>query len=329
MDTVWIGRNGTKHGPYPARQVLDAHSNGKLQPTDLLWWQGLEGWLALDAGLHRLREQLGLSKAPDAPITASASALGTPGTPSTPSALNVSAEDPLATPARDNASAPAAVQSERVAAATGGAALRPDLVKVDPYRAPAATLADPHDPSQPLAYAGFGVRFGAFVLDTLVVAFAGFVLGSAIGFALVTGVGQNAALVVASQLGGVLIGWLYYALFESGNARATPGKMAFRLQVVHADTSERISFLRATGRFFGKILSGMLLGIGYLMQPFTARKQALHDLLSSAAVVETGPYSRVLLWVCLFIAFVPIFFGLIGIAFLLVGFAGPLLRFFT
>lgn len=318
MDTVWIGRNGTKHGPYPARQVLDAHSNGKLQPTDLLWWQGLEGWLGLDAGLNRLREQLGIPNANGVPITSNASI-----------PTDAVREEPIAAPVRDPVLAPAAAQSERVAAAAGAAALRPDLVKVDPYRAPTATLADPHDPSQPVVYAGFWVRFGAFVLDTLVVAFAGFLLGSAIGFALMTGAGGSAALVVFSQLGGVLIGWLYYALFESGNARATPGKMAFRLQVVHADTSERISFLRSTGRFFAKILSGMVLGIGYLMQPFTARRQALHDLLSSAAVVETGPYSRVLLWLCLFIAFVPIFFGLMALVFLLAGFAGPLLRLVT
>lgn len=320
MDAVWIGRSGTKHGPYPARQVIDAYANGKLQPGDLLWWQGLEGWVALNAGIEKLCSALGVPApriAEPAPPTSTAAGVDARAAAAT-----------LAGAAGHKAAEPPAERqgAEFVQANTAGAAVRPDLVKVDPYRAPGAAVADPSDGTQPLAYAGFWVRFGAFVLDTLVIAFAGFLLGSAIGLALIAGGEHSAALVVASQLGGLVVGWLYYALFESGGARATPGKMAFRLQVLQAESGERLSFLRATGRFAGKFLSGLLLGIGYLIQPFTTRKQALHDLISGATVVETGPYSRVLLWVCLFVAFVPLFFGLLGVGFLLFGLAGPLMR---
>ena len=48
----------------------------------------------------------------------------------------------------------------------------------------------------------------------------------------------------------------------------------------------RITFARASGRFFGKILSGMILGIGFLMAGFTARKQALHDILAGCLVLR-------------------------------------------
>jgi uncharacterized RDD family membrane protein YckC len=48
----------------------------------------------------------------------------------------------------------------------------------------------------------------------------------------------------------------------------------------------RISFARASGRFFGKILSGMILGIGFLMAGFTQRKQALHDILAGCLVLR-------------------------------------------
>jgi uncharacterized RDD family membrane protein YckC len=48
----------------------------------------------------------------------------------------------------------------------------------------------------------------------------------------------------------------------------------------------RISFGRATGRYFGKILSGMILMVGYLMAGFTDRKQALHDMLAGTLVVR-------------------------------------------
>jgi uncharacterized RDD family membrane protein YckC len=50
---------------------------------------------------------------------------------------------------------------------------------------------------------------------------------------------------------------------------------------------QRISFLHATGRFFAKIVSGLIpLGIGYIMAGFTQRKQALHDMIASTLVVR-------------------------------------------
>ncbi len=48
---------------------------------------------------------------------------------------------------------------------------------------------------------------------------------------------------------------------------------------------QRISFLRATGRYFAKILSALILFIGFLMVAFTARKQALHDIIANTLVV--------------------------------------------
>ena len=93
---------------------------------------------------------------------------------------------------------------------------------------------------------------------------------------------------------GFLIGWLYIALGESGPASATWGKRAFHLQVLGADRLDRISFLRATGRLLGRYLSMLLFMIGYLMQPFNARKRALHDFLSGTVVVVERQYSRLL-----------------------------------
>jgi uncharacterized RDD family membrane protein YckC len=61
--------------------------------------------------------------------------------------------------------------------------------------------------------------------------------------------------------------------------------MALGIRVTDLDGG-RISFGRATGRYFGKILSGLILGIGFLMAAFTERKQALHDLLAGTLVVR-------------------------------------------
>jgi uncharacterized RDD family membrane protein YckC len=47
----------------------------------------------------------------------------------------------------------------------------------------------------------------------------------------------------------------------------------------------RISFGRANGRYWAKILSAVILMIGYLMAAFTERKQALHDILAETLVV--------------------------------------------
>jgi len=49
---------------------------------------------------------------------------------------------------------------------------------------------------------------------------------------------------------------------------------------------DRISFTRATGRYFGRIITNLTLLIGYIMAGFTDRKQALHDMIASCLVVK-------------------------------------------
>lgn len=83
----------------------------------------------------------------------------------------------------------------------------------------------------------------------------------------------------------VLVPWLYYALCEGSAWQATPGKLALGLRVTD-EYGRRIGFARASGRFFGKFLSGFILDIGYLLAGWTERKQALHDLMASCCVVR-------------------------------------------
>ncbi|MBU6289830.1 MAG: RDD family protein [Chloroflexi bacterium] len=52
------------------------------------------------------------------------------------------------------------------------------------------------------------------------------------------------------------------------------------------DRGNPISFGRATGRYFGKIVSALILLIGLFMAAFTARKQALHDMMAGTLVVK-------------------------------------------
>jgi uncharacterized RDD family membrane protein YckC len=77
---------------------------------------------------------------------------------------------------------------------------------------------------------------------------------------------------------------LYFAILESSVWQATLGKRA--LGVVVTDLSgDRISFGRATGRHFAHYLSAIFL-IGFLVQPFTAKRQALHDKIAGTLVVR-------------------------------------------
>ena len=80
--------------------------------------------------------------------------------------------------------------------------------------------------------------------------------------------------------------WIYEAVMESSSKQATLGKMALGLKVTDLE-GRRISFARATGRHFAKLLSGMILLVGYIMAGFTERKQALHDMIAGTLVQRT------------------------------------------
>jgi len=86
----------------------------------------------------------------------------------------------------------------------------------------------------------------------------------------------------------VVGGWLYFSLQESSAQQATLGKRAVGIKVTDLEGS-RISFGRATARYFSKFLSGLICAVGYVMAGFTQRKQALHDMIASTLVVRARP----------------------------------------
>jgi uncharacterized RDD family membrane protein YckC len=67
-----------------------------------------------------------------------------------------------------------------------------------------------------------------------------------------------------------IVQWLYDALATGSSWQGTVGKKILRLKVTD-EAGNRISFGRATGRFFGKLLSGMIMNVGFIMVAFTAR----------------------------------------------------------
>lgn len=84
----------------------------------------------------------------------------------------------------------------------------------------------------------------------------------------------------------LLCGLLYFALCESSSWQGTPGKRLLGLRVTDLQ-GRRISLGRASGRFAGRILTGLVpFGIGYVLAGVTARKQALHDLVAGCLVLR-------------------------------------------
>jgi len=149
-----------------------------------------------------------------------------------------------------------------------------------------------------MEYAGFWMRFGALIIDWLILGVIGFVitmiLGITIGVptALFSGLIPISDVVAQTADSGAstasfgIVGWLYYALMESSEHQATVGKKVLGLKVVD-EQGARISFLRATGRYLGKWVSSLILGLGYIMAAFTAKKQALHDFMASCLVIRS------------------------------------------
>jgi uncharacterized RDD family membrane protein YckC len=80
--------------------------------------------------------------------------------------------------------------------------------------------------------------------------------------------------------------WLNYAFTESSAWQGTIGKKILGLRVTDLN-GNRVSFGRASVRFFGKIVSGFTLLIGYIMAGFTEKKQALHDMIAGCLVVKS------------------------------------------
>lgn len=138
----------------------------------------------------------------------------------------------------------------------------------------------------PGLHAGFWMRVAAYLLDYLVLLAVMFTVGLLV--AAMKSVGESSEVSVAGwQVLNLGITWLYFAAFESSSWQATPGKRALGMRVVDLHGAP-IGFGRATGRFLGKIPSGLILCIGYMMAGWTTRKQALHDMMAGCCVVRQG-----------------------------------------
>ena len=141
-----------------------------------------------------------------------------------------------------------------------------------------------------LPKAGFWGRVVATLVDALILLVVQVILTVLLGV-VTAGVsnGMNErgimALSLVYSLFGTILSMAYYVFF-TGYCGQTPGKMAVRVKVVRTDGAD-IGYGRAFFReVLGKFVSGVLLGIGYLMVAFDSQKQGLHDKIANTYVIK-------------------------------------------
>jgi uncharacterized RDD family membrane protein YckC len=126
--------------------------------------------------------------------------------------------------------------------------------------------------AQPTQYAGFFERFLAVLIDAVILSIANWVIRFALG-------------PFVSLFTGLVIGIAYEVYFLSSPKQATIGKQALGIIVTDLNGG-RIDPGKAALRWVGKIISCLILFIGYIMAAFTERKQALHDMIAGTIVVK-------------------------------------------
>lgn len=144
--------------------------------------------------------------------------------------------------------------------------------------------------AEPARYAGFWIRLLGAVIDSIVIAVASFVAAlpfgalDAIRSATTSETGVPTTAHPGANLAGFVIG-LVYTVGTMVYWHGTLGMRLLNLRVTDLE-GRPIGAGRAVGRYFAAYLSGCLCLVGYLVQPFTARRQTLHDLIAGTLVIH-------------------------------------------
>jgi uncharacterized RDD family membrane protein YckC len=132
-----------------------------------------------------------------------------------------------------------------------------------------------------MEYAGFWRRFVAYIIDNILISI---VFGLIV--VILAAIAGDGGAVVGYVLATIGI-FVYFAYMESSERQATVGKIALGIQVTDMNGA-RVSFGKALGRNLGKVLSALIIYIGFIMAAFTEKKQALHDIMAGCLVVKKG-----------------------------------------
>jgi len=125
-------------------------------------------------------------------------------------------------------------------------------------------------------YAGFWIRFVAALLDSVIIVALSVIVATVFAVIKLAVVGSLAQLVLT-------IG--YYVWFQSRTGQ-TMGKKVMKIKVVNTAGVTPSLGTFALREILGKLASGLILGIGYLMVAWDSKKQGLHDKIASTYVVR-------------------------------------------
>lgn len=141
-----------------------------------------------------------------------------------------------------------------------------------------------------MEYGGFWIRFGAKIIDQLIIGGINMII--IMPLAVLVGIRAANTGNPSASMGLSLIMnfssfalYIAYTTFFIGRYGATPGKMICKLKVV-TPSGGRVTYLRAFARYFGELVSGMILLIGYIMAAFDDEKRALHDRICGTRVIK-------------------------------------------
>ena len=135
-------------------------------------------------------------------------------------------------------------------------------------------------------YGGFWRRLVAYFIDYLVLIPVVALFSIPLIISIYDGTaGENPTDVLLLLLTLYLVRPLYFTILEASAKQATLGKMMVRLIVTDAD-GNRISFGRAAGRNYARIISEYFFYVGYIIIAFNKKKQGLHDLLASTIIIK-------------------------------------------
>ena len=134
-----------------------------------------------------------------------------------------------------------------------------------------------------LEYAGFWIRLGAGIIDSLILLLIFYIV-----YTLISEWTKTLPLPTIFILVTIFISFLikitYFVSFWVWKGQ-TPGKLIMGIKIIRTDSSP-ITWPYALLRYFGYILSAIILFIGFIWIAFEERKQGLHDKIADTYVVK-------------------------------------------
>lgn len=130
-------------------------------------------------------------------------------------------------------------------------------------------------------YAGFWIRFAAYIIDAIIL----WIIGVILSYIILGdySIFQESLLLTGIQF---VVGVTYFVVMESSAKQGTLGKAVVGIKVGDEE-GKQISLGTAVGRYFSKILSALILLFGFFMVGWDSKKQGLHDKIMGTYVYES------------------------------------------